>query len=225
QQHPQQPAYGFPQPRQATPPYGGPPLPYLPAAPPEEPRRSGRSTVALVAVALVVALGAGGSVYALMSGGGGDRTGHDPATRGPSASAPADAPAPAGPTASATAPGPSASPADGTVPRAYLGSWTSVSGGEDTRRLTIRQGEVGETVLSLVAEGPAGTGTYHCEFEAPLAGTPGSAGPLRIGPSTVTVGQPPTCSPGGATEVTLLPDGRLERLDTGSGKRLTYTKR
>ncbi|MEJ8670405.1 hypothetical protein WKI71_24230 [Streptomyces sp. MS1.AVA.1] len=105
QQHPQQPAYGYPEPGPhsphgsapsygATPSYGpnppyghgssyGPtppydvPLPYLPTAP-EEPRRSGRSTVALVLIALVVALAAGGSVYGLMNGGGEERTGGDP---------------------------------------------------------------------------------------------------------------------------------------------------
>ncbi|MYR64400.1 serine/threonine protein kinase, partial [Streptomyces sp. SID625] len=56
------------------------PHPYRPADPPyfapapdpaqDGPRRGGTSTVALLAVALVVALGAGGSVYALMQGAG-----------------------------------------------------------------------------------------------------------------------------------------------------------
>ncbi|MBO0517627.1 serine/threonine protein kinase, partial [Streptomyces beijiangensis] len=47
---------------------------YTPPPTPGPPQRSGRSTVALVAVALVVALGAGGSVYAIMN------TGGDPST-------------------------------------------------------------------------------------------------------------------------------------------------
>jgi hypothetical protein len=48
---------------------------------------------------------------------------------------------------------------------------------------------------------------------------------LEIGPSTVTAGASPTCSPGEATEITLLPDGGLERVNTSSGEKLTYTRR
>ncbi|MFG1666367.1 protein kinase [Streptomyces sp. Y7] len=251
QQHPQQPAYGYPQagPPQpygsapgygaygpnasypnpnpaygSTPPYG-PAGPYLPAQQPEPSRRSGRSTVALVLVALVVALGAGGSVYALMSGGGDDRGGGG-ATDGPTATSAATGSPTSGPTSPTPSPTPSAS-ADGTIPAGYLGTWTATidSGtGRNTRQLTIRQGEVGDPVLSLVADGPAGTGTYHCEFEADLSAAPGGDGPLRVGPSTVTVGEPPTCSPGRATEISLLPDGRLERVTAGTGEKLTYTK-
>ncbi|GAA3567425.1 serine/threonine-protein kinase [Streptomyces osmaniensis] len=249
QQHPQQPAYGYPQagpgPYGAAPGYGaygpnpnypnpnpayaatppyGPPGPFLPAPQAEPPRRSGRSTAALVVVALVVALGAGGSVYALMSGDGDDSAGGGPTER-PTASAPTDSPT-SDPTTPTPSPTPS-EPEDGTIPAGYLGTWTAAidSGtGENTRRLTIRQGEVGDTVLSLVADGPAGNGTYHCEFEADLSAAPGGDGPLRIGPSTVTVGEAPTCSPGKATEITLLPDGRLERVTVGSGESLTYDK-
>ncbi|MFC8239952.1 serine/threonine-protein kinase [Streptomyces chartreusis] len=251
QQHPQQPAYGHPQagpggPYGAAPGYGaygpnpnypnpnpaygatppyGPRDPYLPAPQPEPPRRSGRSTAALVVVALVVALGAGGSVYALMSGDSDDSAGGGPTERPTATSTPTDSP-----TSDPTTPTPSPTPSeseDGTIPAGYLGTWTAAidSGtGENTRRLTIRQGEVGDTVLSLVADGPAGNGTYHCEFEADLSAAPGGDGPLRIGPSTVTVGEAPTCSPGKATEITLLPDGRLERVTVGSGESLTYDK-
>ncbi|MGN9755964.1 serine/threonine-protein kinase [Streptomyces sp. SD31] len=212
----QQPPY-VPPPYGPTPPYA-PPLPYLPVTPPEEPRRSGRSTAALIVVALVVALAAGGSVYALMNGGADDTTGGAPTT--PSAS-PSPSPSPSS--------SPSSSPPDGVIPAAYLGTWTASidnGDGENTRRLTIRQGEVGDTVLTLVADGPAGTGTYHCEFEAPLSEEPGETGPLEMGPSKVTAGEPPTaCSPGDATEVTVLSDGRLERVNTNSGEKLTYTRR
>jgi hypothetical protein len=114
------------------------------------------------------------------------------------------------------------------IPAGFLGTWTASidnADGANTRRLTIRQGEVGDTVLSLVADGPAGTGTYHCEFEADLTRVPVGNGPLAMGPSTVTTGEPATsCSPGGATEITLLPDGRLERVNTSSGEKLTYRK-
>ncbi|MER5215747.1 serine/threonine-protein kinase [Streptomyces sp. NPDC002838] len=256
QQHPQPSAYGHPQqPGTAapwtatpgtsgapssyaphgslgsTPPYGPPPLgpipPYGPAAPQEPPHRNARSTALLVLIALVVALAAGGSVYALMSGGGDKQAGGDPSTSAPATPAPTTtepaspaSPTPSGPTTSA--------PPDGTIPAAYLGTWTTTidnADGRHTRRLTLRQGEVGDTVLSLVADGPVTGGTYHCLFEADLAEAPSANSPLRIGPSTMTNWQPrSSCGPGEATEITLLPDGRLQRVNTTTNEKLTYTR-
>ncbi|MEV6181152.1 serine/threonine-protein kinase [Streptomyces sp. NPDC052016] len=237
QQHPQpaSPAYGHPQPPPPQPvpynPYagGGPGTtsPYPPYSPfgdePEEPaRRSGRSTLLLLAVAVVVALAAGGSVYALMNGGDTD-TGARP---GPTATSAAPSTRSATPTESEEpSPSPSPSAADGTIPEAYLGTWTTTidnATGTNSRRLTLSQGEVGDTVLALVADGDG----YHCEFSARLAQRPSAQGPLRIGPSTVTTGEPlSSCTPGDATEVTLLPDGRLQRLNPATGEKLTYTRR
>ncbi|MBD0838704.1 serine/threonine-protein kinase [Streptomyces sp. TRM68416] len=233
---PTHPAYGYPQPPQSppppqspygsTPPYGPPTMPYYgPVAPPEEPhRRSGRSTALLVVVALVVALGAGGSVYALMSGGEQEEAGGG-ATASPTVSAPV-APAP-DPTSEPPAPteSASASAADvGTVPSAFLGTWFTTidnAAGHHTRELTLQQGEVGDTVLSLVADGPA----YHCVFTARLDDVLSAGGPLEIGPSSVTVGEPATsCTPGEATRLTLLGDGTLKRVNISSGESLTYTR-
>ncbi|PZG68448.1 serine/threonine protein kinase, partial [Streptomyces sp. NTH33] len=125
----------------------------------------------------------------------------------------------------------SPSPVGGVVPTAYLGSWTATidnAYGVNTRQLTLSQGNVGDTVLTVVADGPTDSGgTYHCVFEARLAQQPGGSGPLEIGPSTVTTGDRSAgCSPGAASEVTLLPDGRLQRVLTGGGKdaRLTFTR-
>ncbi|MFD4525161.1 serine/threonine-protein kinase [Streptomyces sp. NPDC058470] len=231
------PAYGYPQsggwiqPAGTTPPYGPGPgvAPFSPFAPqPDRSGRSSRSTAALIVVALVVALGAGGSVYALMSGGGGDTTDDSkpppvssaPVTPGPITPEPSATTASASPTTQA--------PEGGAIPEVYLGTWSSGidnDSGSNTRQLVIQQGEVGDTVLSLTAEGPAGNGTYHCVFQAALAKTPTADGPLEIGPSEVTVGEPATaCSPGAASEVTLLPDGSLRRVNTDSGEALTYTK-
>ncbi|AQU67335.1 serine/threonine-protein kinase [Streptomyces niveus] len=248
--------YGYPQPGQpplppwgATPPYGpgpagygypspyGPTPPYGPAAPaPQpEPRRGARGTVALIAVALVVALGAGGSVYAFMDSGSEktgasdsqtDKTADDKSSQ--AGDTPSEDPPPA-----TDSPSPSASEdaGPGDVPKKYLGSWSgTISGGAglSTRELSIRQGEVGETVLELTAEGPTDTGgTYLCVFEAALGEAPGSSdgGPLRIGPSKVTEGRPmSSCTPGAATELTILPDGRLRRVTTSDGESVTYTK-
>ncbi|MET7679121.1 protein kinase [Streptomyces sp. NPDC005423] len=200
-------AYGYP--------YGG-------AASDEDPRRSGRSTALLVVVAVVVALGSGGSVYALLHDGGethdGGRTtvSKSPATTAPPAS-------PTGPEDANAAPSSTGTVGAG-VPNAYLGSWSSVidnAAGHNTRRLTIRQGKVGEDVLTLVAEGPS----YHCEFAAELTQQPTSNGPLEFGASNVTSGTPPSsCTPGRPTEISLLADGTLQRVDTTDGEELTYTR-
>ncbi|WDV53366.1 protein kinase [Streptomyces coeruleorubidus] len=226
---PYHPAYGG---LGSTPPYGPPPYgtspPYGTTPPygPQEPaRRNGRSTALLVVIALVVALAAGGSVYALMQGGDGDRAGGDP-TPTQSTGAPPTTP---GPSPTTSAPDTSASPTDGSIPTAYLGTWTTTidnADGRHTRRLTIQQGEPGDTVLSLVADGPTkGGGSYHCVFEGELTDAPDADGPVRIGPSTVTVGQPRTaCTPGAATEITVLSDGTLQRVNSSSGERLTYTR-
>jgi hypothetical protein len=115
------------------------------------------------------------------------------------------------------------------IPTGYLGTWTTTidnASGHHTRRLTIQQGEVGDTVLSLVAEGPTDNGSdYHCVFAAELSEKPGAEGPLAIGPSSVRNWQPRgPCSPGAATEVTLLPDGTLERVNPSTGERLVYRR-
>ncbi|MFD6800821.1 serine/threonine-protein kinase [Streptomyces cyaneofuscatus] len=179
-----------------------------PAPAPAPARRSAGATVALVAVAIVVAIGAGGSVYAFMNNKGGDTP-----TPGPSSSASDN----------------TAGNDDGGVPGDYLGTWSaSLPGdrGASTRKLTIRQGDVGDQVLSLTAEGPLALGaTYHCEFTAPLTARPADGEPVLIGPSTVSVGRPAaSCSPGKATELTLLPDGTLRRTTTASGESLIYTR-
>ncbi|MDX3802119.1 protein kinase domain-containing protein [Streptomyces sp. AK04-3B] len=251
---PAHPAYGFPSqhpqhPQQAAPPapgYGhlpapGVPAPYNPyaadaggtppyspfgtdepAGPEDPPGRSRRATVLLVLVALVVAVAAGGSVYAFMNGDGDSAAGPSPSpsvSRAAGSSSPQDSPSSS---ASASA-SPSASQ-DGEVPAAYLGDWTATirnETGTNKRRLTISQGEVGDTVLALAADGDS----YHCEFSAVLAGRPDGDGPLRIGPSKVTAGKPlSSCTPGAASEVALLPDGSLQRVNTGTGEKLTYTR-
>ncbi|MER7487816.1 serine/threonine protein kinase, partial [Streptomyces sp. NPDC126497] len=220
--HPQQPAYGHPHNGPAvghTPSYGPPPY-----GPVSEPRRDNRSTVLLVVIALVVALAAGGTVYALMSGGEVDhRAGGDPTAPPSHGGAP---PSTAPTTPDGTRRSDTSAPADGAVPADYLGNWSATidnASGRHTRRLTLQQGEVGDTVMSLVADGPTGNGTYHCVFEARL--TADSGGRLELGPSSVAVGRPRSaCAPGSASEITLLPGDSLRRVTTGNGEQLTYTR-
>ncbi|MET8486266.1 serine/threonine-protein kinase [Streptomyces tendae] len=213
-----------------TPPQGPPPPYGVPYGPPHEPARTGRSTALLVVVALVVALGAGGAVYALMSGDGDDRAGGDPtptrstgAPQDPGSGSPGPSDPTSGPSTGSTAPAAD----DGTVPTGYVGDWATAidnASGTHPRKLTIRQGEVGDTVLTLVADGPTDTGTYHCVFDAALTGEPGADGPLRLGPSRVSAGPASSCSPGGSSTVTLLPDGNLERTNDDTGESLVYTR-
>ncbi|MEU3266384.1 serine/threonine-protein kinase [Streptomyces bacillaris] len=188
-------------------------------------RRSTGATVALVAVAIVVAIGTGGSVYAFMNHQGGDTP-----TPGPSSSTGSSAGSSAG-SSTGSSGDPAGTGDEGAVPEDYLGTWTASLPGErgaSTRKLIIRQGDVGDQVLSLTAEGPLALGaTYHCEFTAPLAARPPADEdePVLIGPSTVSVGRPASsCSPGKPTELTLLPDGTLRRATTGSGESIVYTK-
>ncbi|SFY34996.1 serine/threonine-protein kinase [Streptomyces atratus] len=219
QQQPyQQPGFG------PTPPYG-PAFPTAPQPDPEPARRGRGSTIALVAVAVLVAIGAGGSVYALMNGKTPGPTG-SPSASGSSGSSGASTGEPSSP-----APSPSAGQknGDGPIPSGYIGTWSGSidnAAGHSTRKLVIQQGKVGQSVLTLTADGPLDTGgSYHCVFRASLSSEPSQGGPVEIGPSTVTAGEPMTsCTPGGATTLTLLPDGTLRRENNDSGKKLTYTK-
>ncbi|MFD5713711.1 protein kinase [Streptomyces pharetrae] len=241
---PPSPPHGYGSPAPAAGPYGGPaphPAPYVglgptppygsapygtpaPVPPPEPDRRNGRATALLVAVAVVVALAAGGTVYALMNGDADAEASPSPtpATTPATTGAPTT-PGPASPSPSPS-PSVSSSAQEGAIPADYLGTWTTTidnASGTHTRTLTLRQGEPGDTVLSLTADGA----DYHCVFEAALSGEPAANGPLPIGPSTVTVGEPPACSPGAATEITLLSPDTLERVNTSTGEKLTYTRR
>jgi hypothetical protein len=241
QQHPQpQPGYGYPQQQAAygypqagpygalgsTPPYGPSSYAGPVTAPPDPPSRNGRSTALLVGVALVVALGAGGSVYALMNGGGSDQ-GDDKPSPAPTTSAPPSPGPTTGQPSPTTASPTTSAPTDGAVPAGYLGTWTATitnKDGENTRQLTIRQGQVGDAVLTLVADGPTTSGDYHCVFQAQLTTAPSGNGPLEIGPSNVTEGDSGYCKPGSATEIALLPDGTLQRVNTSNGEKLDYTR-
>ncbi|PKV86564.1 serine/threonine-protein kinase [Streptomyces sp. TLI_146] len=216
---PQQPVgYGYPHPNPAL--YGyGPPLP-----PEEPPRRNAKSTIALVAVALVVAIGAGGAVYAYMN---------DPLEKkDDKAASPSASKEPSTTPSSSDSKSPSASPgtsAPGDIPQQYVGAWSGTidnASGHNNRHLVIRPGKVGDQVMTLTADGPLdGGSTYHCVFRASLTATPPTPdAPLHLGPSTVESGPTASCSPGAATTLTVLPDGRLRRQNDDTGEQVTYDK-
>ncbi|QNP67450.1 serine/threonine-protein kinase [Streptomyces genisteinicus] len=202
-----------------------------PGAPGPHPSAPGRSriagTLALVAVALVVALGAGGAVYAVMSGDGGPGTGAAGRTPSGDTSARADGTAEAGASAGAhgdeAATTPSASPSaeEGAVPLEYIGSWRAAfdtAEGTNVRDMTIRQGQPGEMVMTLTGTGPG----YDCSWTATLR----AAGPpLELGPTRVTSGDPASCSPGQWSRLDMPSDTRIVRELVGSGGApLTYEK-
>ncbi|WP_103513902.1 serine/threonine-protein kinase [Streptomyces sp. SM10] len=206
------PAYGYPHRPAAA--HGYAPTPAGHPGAPAPRRRGAGSTLLLATVALLVAVGAGWGVHALTRDGGGD-TAVSP-TLSPSGTSQDGTHA-------------EAKGSDGTVPSGFLGTWSGTvegGGGASTRQLVVRQGEVGDTVLSLTAEGPLGAGgSYRCVFRADLQSEPSSGGPVRIGPSRVAEGEPmSSCTPGEATVLTLLPDGSLHREITATGTSLTYTR-
>ncbi|MFE4647443.1 serine/threonine-protein kinase [Streptomyces sp. NPDC056707] len=232
QPHPSQ-GYGYPQQHPgfgSTPPYGPLHPTVAPGAQPAPTRRSTGSTIALVAVAVLVAIGAGGSVYALMSDDGKKPAASSPTASATASSDPSDSPAPDDSSSSTDpSPGEESKNGDGPIPEAYVGTWSGAidnAAGHSTRELVIQQGKVGQAVLTLTAEGPIdGGGTYRCVFQADLTSEPSPDEPIRIGPSTVTLGEPmSSCTPGKATTLTLLPDGTLRRENTETGEQLTYTK-
>ncbi|MGW6857271.1 serine/threonine-protein kinase [Streptomyces xanthophaeus] len=195
--------------------------PTYPAFAPQEAERVDRSraasTVFLLAVAVVVAVAAGGTVYAVMNGSAdpvppGGATGAAPDPTRPTGGA-----GPSGPSGTARTGTPAPAPAPGALPEAYLGTWRATTGTQ-TWQLTLGPGVVGEPVMTLSVQDPA----FACTWRAALRSAPD---PVELDASTVTSGAPPTCSAGSWSLLRLLPDGSLRReLAGGSGTPLTYRK-
>lgn len=179
------------------------------------PRSRTASTAFLVAIAAVVAVAAGGTVYAVMSGGN-DVAPPGSSTRTPVVGAPSTSPAPAEPSAPVGAAGASGTAAD-RLPDAYLGTWRAANGTQ-AWRLTLGPGSVGDTVMSLSVQDPA----FACSWDASLRS---ASAPVELDASAVTSGDPVTCTPGGWSRLLLLPDGTLRReLVASDAPPLTYRK-
>ncbi|MGN9791875.1 protein kinase domain-containing protein [Streptomyces sp. OZ13] len=214
------PVYGYPQPYRPAPyhPAPYPPGPHAPTPPPAPRRGSRGGTLALIAVALVVALGAGGSVYAFMSKDKGKRTTADPKPTSTSS-------APTSPPASSGTPAPTGTPPTaqtaGDVPQEYVGTWRAsfeTADGTNTRIMTITQGATGEPIMTLSGTGP----NYDCRWSATLR-APGP--PLELAPTAVTFGDRVSCAPGQWSRLNMPADNIIVRELVGStGEPLTYTK-
>ena len=98
-----------------------------------------------------------------------------------------------------------------------LDGTTNFAHGYPVFNVTMALEKAGEVICGVVYDP-----NRNEMFAAELGGRPGADGPLAIGPSTVTTGEPASsCSPGAATEITLLTDGRLRRVNTETGEKLT----
>ncbi|MEU8432346.1 serine/threonine-protein kinase [Streptomyces sp. NPDC029216] len=178
---------------------------HQPAAPAPGPPAASKAF--LVSIALVVAIAAGGTVYAVMNSG---RTAAPQERTQPPASAPPGTSPTTGSPGSGTPVGPA-----GMLPAGYAGSWRATSG-SSSWHLVLTPGAVGDPVMSLSVEDPA----YSCSWRATLRSAPD---PVELDSSTVTSGAQPTCTAGRWSRLRLLPDGSLRReLDGSASAPLTY---
>ncbi|MGW2669611.1 serine/threonine-protein kinase [Streptomyces sp. NPDC001272] len=209
------PSVGYPSPGYPSPPGYLTPQFAVPApgpAPAPAPRPAAGSTAFLVSIALVVAIAAGGTVYAVMNSG---RTSPPPGRAQSSGASSAGG----GGAASASASGGQGNgdKAPGTLPTGYAGSWRATSGSASWH-LVLTPGAVGDSVMTLSVEDPG----YSCSWRATLRSAPD---PVELGASTLVSGAPPTCTPGGWSRLRLLPDGSLRReLDGSASAPLTYDR-
>ncbi|MBB1246104.1 hypothetical protein GL263_21475, partial [Streptomyces durbertensis] len=229
-------------PHQTTP-YGAA-GPYPPAAHPTgqtAARGGGRNALLIAAVAVVVALAAGGTVYAVMNSGdrggsasgaespddgGGEKRGDNAAGSGSEESAGTRDPGD-GSSSPDTEPTPDPAESEATpddsnaVPSAFVGEWRAQFGTGsqvNTRAMSIRQGRVGERVMTLHGYGPG----YSCRWTATLRA---SGPPLELDESQLVSGDRTKCSPGEWSRLTLSGDGVLTRELVGSGgEPVTYRR-
>ncbi|WP_284116788.1 serine/threonine-protein kinase [Streptomyces fragilis] len=204
-----------------------------PAGPPDDGGRT-RTAVLVAAATLVVALIAGGVVHGVMRG----KDTHDRADKDTRTSSSDTAGTETG---GKSGPPPTTSADDGNdddddtgdagagaVPERFLGEWSAVienAAGSNPRHVTLTRGEVGDPVLTLVAEGPLeGTSSsYRCVFEAVLTDAPDGDGVLGLGPSRVVDGEPLSSCSAGAPSTLTVEGGSLTRT-MADGESLTYTR-
>ncbi|KUJ65157.1 hypothetical protein ACZ90_51135 [Streptomyces albus subsp. albus] len=214
---PGSPAYGYPQPPAHQ---GGPghqPGPGPSAAPgrrrPQRQQRSRTPLIALAALLVTGLVGGGVALYVMRNDDSSDHRSKGDSGGGNGASS-----------------GGSGShlPGPGAVPQRFLGTWKSsfdTKTGIQTRQLVVTQGPVGAAVAKITGDGTDASGNpYHCVWKATLTKKGSAGAPLRLAPSTVSVGQPmSSCKPGSATALKPLPDGRIRR-EGDDLRTLVYTR-
>ncbi|MEU4209676.1 protein kinase [Streptomyces sp. NPDC026206] len=183
-----------------------------------------RSKTPYIVAAIVTAglLAGGGTVFLLnRDSDNSARSGPGPAPSAPASSqSPTSSPAPAPPAPGPTAVGGSPTPAPDAGPQAFLGTWQSSFGsGSRTnyRTITISGGPV--AAVTIEGSGVLDDGTsYTCRWRTTATGGGSDGSPLRLGPSSVTQANPTAaCQPGSASDLVLLPDGRMRRDFVDSG--------
>ncbi|MCF3100014.1 serine/threonine protein kinase [Streptomyces roseoverticillatus] len=229
--------YGYPQ----QGPYGHAPGPhdsgstyvtgYVPYGPPA-PRRS-RTPLILAAVVAAGLIAGGGTVFLLKQNGAKDHasgaTSSSSQAASPGTSSPSSAPAGGSTPAPATSPGTGAD-AGTTGPQAFAGTWQSGFGGgsrTNNRAITITRGTT--AAVTIDGSGVLDDGTpYTCQWQTTATGGGTAGTPLHLGPSLVTHANPASaCQPGSASDLVLLPDGRMRRDFVDSGTKdasLVYRK-
>ncbi|MEU1817962.1 protein kinase [Streptomyces roseifaciens] len=205
------------------------PLPYGPPAP----HRS-RTPVVLAAVVAAGLIAGGGVVFLLKQQ---DSAKDSAGGTGPAHSAAPGTSAPSAPATSGSTPAPATSPAPGddstgaaTGPQAFAGTWQSGFGSgarTNSRTITISRGTV--VTVTIQGSGILDDGTsYTCQWNATATGGGTGGAPLHVGPSSVTRANPASaCQPGSASDLVLLPDGRMRRDFVDSGTKdasLVYRK-
>ncbi|MFF4220982.1 serine/threonine-protein kinase [Streptomyces nondiastaticus] len=230
-------AYGYPQQN----PYGHAPGPhdsgstyvtgYVPYGPPA-PRRS-RTPVILAAVVAAGLIAGGGTVFLLKQNGAKDEA-SGPVSSSSQAASPGTPPPSSAP-ATGPAPAPATSPGTGTDggttgPQAFAGTWQSAFGSgtrSNNRAITISRGT--DAAVTIDGSGVLDDGTpYTCQWQTTATGGGTAGAPLHLGPSRVTRANPASaCQPGSASDLVLLPDGRMRRDFVDSGTKdasLVYRK-
>lgn len=218
------PAPGYP--GATTSPYGpmAPHTPHTPYPPrPLPPRTSSSLKVAVVLAVVAVVLG-GGLLTRLLDNNAAGTGSDGPSERGSSGGSPSE-----DGKSSGSGAGGSDDPTDrggstdaGRVPKEFVGTWRASfdapGGGTNVRVLTIRQGTVGDNVMTLVGTGP----DHACRWSATLRA---SGPPLELNDSKLTERTRGSCSPGEWSRLTMSGQGTLARELVGSGGTpLTYQR-
>ncbi|MBF6047774.1 protein kinase [Streptomyces sp. NRRL B-1677] len=201
-------------------------VPYGPPAP----RRS-RVPVILAAVVAGGLIAGAGTVFLLKHNGGKDEVSGAASSSSraasPGTTSPSAAPATGSTPAPATSPGTDSSTGG---PQAFAGTWQSGFGNgarTNSRAITITRGA--DTVVTIEGSGVLDDGTpYTCQWQTTATGGGTAGTPLHLGPSRVTRANPASaCQPGSASDLVLLPDGRMRRDFVDSGTKdasLVYRK-